>query len=72
MKRLFEAANRYMKTSDWKTITVIKFCLVSLGIILGMEVKEKYRKPVFITAVSVFFATYIPLMDKFFRIFKES
>lgn len=70
MKRLFEAANKYMATSDWKTLTVIKFCLFSMGMILGMGVKEKHRKPVFITAVSVFVATYIPLMAKFFRVFK--
>lgn len=72
MKRLFEAADIYMKTSDWKTLTVIKFCLFSMGIILGMGVKEKHRKPVFITAVSVFVATYIPLMAKFFRVCKEA
>ena len=71
MRNLFEAADRYVETSDWKIIAVLKFCLISLGVILGMEVKEKSRKPVFIAAVSVFIATYIPLMTRFVRIFRE-
>ena len=65
MRKLFEAADRYVETSDWKIIAVLKFCLISLG------VKEKSRKPVFIAAVSVFIATYIPLMTRFVRIFRE-
>ena len=72
MKKVFEAANRYMETSDWKIIAVLKFCLISLGVICGMGVKEKYRKPVLIASAAVFLATYIPLMAKFFRVFKES
>ena len=70
MRKLFEVADRYVETSDWKIIAVLKFCLISLGVILGMEVKEKSRKPVFIAAVSVFIATYIPLMTRFVRIFR--
>ena len=42
-----------------------------LGILLGMQVKEEARKPVRIGAASVFFLTYIPLMAKFYRSFKE-
>ena len=72
MKKVFEAANRYMETSDWKTIAVLKFCLISLGVICGMGVKEKYRKPVLIASAAVLLSTYIPLMAKFFRVFKES
>ena len=70
MKKLFDAANRYIETSDWKIIAVLKFCLISLGMMLGMAVGRKNRKPVFLTALAVFSATYIPLMAKFFKIFK--
>ena len=45
MKKLFEAANRYIETSDWKVIAVLKFCLISLGMMLGMWIKPKHRKP---------------------------
>jgi len=71
MSKLFEAANKYVGQSDWKTIAVLKFCLISLGVMLGMSVKKEYKKPVLITACAVFFAAYIPLMVKFFRVFKS-
>ena len=71
MKKLFEAANRYVETSDWKIIAVLKFCLVSLGMMVGILIKPEHKKPVFLGAIGVFFAAYIPLMAKFFRVFLE-
>ena len=71
MKKLFDAANRYLESSDWKTIAVLKFCLIALGTMFGMAVKEEHRKPVFRGALAVFIVTYIPLMAKFFRVWKE-
>ena len=58
MKKLFDAANRYIETSDWKVIAVLKFCLISLGMMIGMAIKKEDRKPVFIGAITVFAATY--------------
>ena len=71
MKKLFAAANRYVETSDWKIIAVLKFCLIALGMMIGMFISPKHRKPVFLGALAVFIATYIPLMVKFFRVFRE-
>ena len=31
MKKVFTAADRYIETSNWKTIAVLKFCLLALG-----------------------------------------
>ena len=69
MKKLFAAANRYIQTSDWKVIAVLKFCLISLGMMIGMLIKPKHRKAVFFGSLGVFGATYVPLMAKFFRVF---
>ncbi len=69
MNRLLEAANRYIQTSDWKIIAVLKFCLISLGMIVGLFVRKEHRGRVLACAVFVFFATYIPLMVKFCRVF---
>ena len=69
MKRLFDAADRYIQTSDWKLIAVLKFCLLSLGVMAGMAVKKKHKKPVLLSALCVFIVTYIPLMARLFRIF---
>ena len=71
MNKLFKAANRYIETSDWKIIAVLKFCLISLGLMAGMSIKKEHKKKVFPVAIFVFFLTYIPLMLKFYRIFKE-
>ena len=67
--KLFEAANHYVETSDWKIIAVLKFCLISLGVMVGMMIRPEHKRPVFFGALGVFGATYIPLMVKFCRIF---
>ncbi|MBO6017413.1 MAG: permease of phosphate ABC transporter [Oscillospiraceae bacterium] len=69
MKKLFAAADRYLETSDWKIIAVLKFCLISLGMMIGMQIKPKYKKNIFLGSLGVFAVTYIPLMAKFFRVF---
>ena len=69
MKKLFDAANRYIETSDWKIIAVLKFCLISLGMLIGMAIKKKDRKPVFFGVLGVFAVTYVPLMVKFYKVF---
>ena len=71
MKKLFDAANRYIGTSDWKIFAVLKFCLIALGMMIGMAIDKKYRKPVFFGALGVFAATYVPLMVKFYKVFTE-
>ena len=71
MSRLFEAANRYVETSDWKIIAVLKFCLISLGMMIGMQIKPVCKKPVFLGALGVFSVTYTPLMVKFYRVFAD-
>ena len=71
MKKLFDAANRYIETSDWKTIAVLKFCLISLGMMIGMGINKKDKRSVFLGAVTVFAATYIPLMVKFYKVFTD-
>ena len=68
MKKLFEAANHYIETSDWKTIAVLKFCLISLGMMIGMLIRPEHKKGVFVGAIGVFLVTYVPLMVKFCRV----
>ena len=72
MKKLIRVANHYVETSDWKMIAVLKFCLIALGVLLGMSVRKEHRKPVNVIALAVFLASYIPLMKRFLRIYRES
>ena len=71
MKKLIDAANRYIESCDWKIIAVLKFCLISLGMMIGMQIKPAQKKPVFLGALGVFGVTYVPLMFKFYRVFTE-
>ena len=72
MKKLFEAADRYVQTADWKLIAVLKFCLISLGMIIGMLIKPEHKKVAAISAIAVFMASYIPLMNRFFFVFMDT
>ena len=71
MKKLFYYADKYIQKSSWKDLTMIKFCLFSMGVLAGMRIPEKDRKQAAWIAVAVFVATYIPLMAKLFSIIAE-
>ena len=68
MKRIFASANEFVRQSDWKDLAVLKFCLLSLGLLAGMQIAERCKKGVRIAASIVFTLTYIPLMVKYLQI----
>lgn len=68
MNKLFEAANQYVKESDWKDFALVKLCLCAMGVIIGINIAPKHKKVVTEVAASVFMITYVPLMAKFFEI----
>lgn len=74
MKYFLDLGNRYMQESDWKDLSLLKFCLFAMGLLIGTQVTEKYKKSVIGVSLGVFIATYIPLMSKLFKIMgkKES
>ena len=69
--KLFDIANQYCKESTWKTLAMLKFCLFSTGIIVGVLLPDSARVPVVIIFAVVFVATYIPLTAKLFRLFRK-
>lgn len=68
MKRIFSSADEFIRKSDWKDLAVLKFCLLSLGLLAGTRIAERRKKGVGIAALVVFVLTYIPLMVKYLRI----
>ena len=72
MKKLFEAADRYIAGSDWKTIAVLKFCLISIGMMIGMFIKKEHRRKVMAGTLCVFALTYVPLMARFARVLADT
>ena len=69
--KLLRAADLYMKTSSWKTIAALKFCLLSLGVIIGVLLPQSCTLPVIAVCAVIFLITYIPLMRKLFLILKS-
>lgn len=69
--KLFDKANRYCRESTWKTLAALKFCLFSIGIIVGVLLPEACKTPVLVIFGVVFVVTYIPLMAKFIRIWRS-
>lgn len=68
MQYLFDAADHWLKKSDWKDIAVLKFCLLSIGLIAGAQIPKKHKETAQIAALGIFLVTYIPLMAKFFDV----
>ena len=68
MNNLFKAADKYAGEADWKELGLLKICLLSLGMLLGMKFAPKHRKTLFGICLTMFVVTYIPLMAKFFRL----
>ena len=68
MKRIFASADEFIRESTWKDLAVLKFCLLSLGLLAGTWIAERRKKCVRIAASVVFVLTYIPLMAKYLRI----
>lgn len=71
MNQLFELGNRFAKKSDWADFALTKFCLCSMGILIGSFLPKGKIKEARTVAGAVFIATYIPLMAKVFGIAKE-
>ena len=66
MKKLTDAANRYLRACDWRDIAVLKICLCALGVLLGLAVPGRKKRPAAWAAALVFAAAYVPLMAKLF------
>ncbi len=71
MKFLFRSADAYLRQCDWRDLAFVKFCLFSMGLIAGISLPHKAKKPAIAAAAAVFVATYIPLMVKYGKIVQE-
>ena len=68
MKKLFQAANEYIRRCDWKDLAMIKLCLAAMVVLIGLALPRRGKKRAAWIAGSVFTATYLPLMAKFLRV----
>ncbi|MEG0780731.1 MAG: permease of phosphate ABC transporter [Oscillospiraceae bacterium] len=65
MKKLYALIDRCMDHCSWKDLGLIKVCMLALGILLGIALPKKAKRPMFWVAVVAFLATYVPLLVKF-------
>lgn len=69
--KLFQVADRYCKESSWKTLALLKICLFSIGVMIGMLLPKEKKKAAFGIGAVAFLATYLPLMRKFFLTWQQ-
>ncbi len=65
--KLIDKSNDYIKTMDAWDIGLLKTCLLSFGVVLGVTMKKENKKKVVIAAGSVYLATSIAVMVPFFK-----
>ena len=65
MKRLFDCADSYVQSRNWKMLALVKFCLCAIGVLLGLSVPEKHKRATGGFALGIFLATYFSLMADF-------
>lgn len=68
--KVFDAANRYCKESDWKVLAALKICLLALGLGIGVLLPASCKTAVLIVCAVVFAATVVPLVGKFLKLMK--
>lgn len=68
IRKFLDLGNKYAEQSDWKDFALTKFCLCAMGILIGVSLPKKCKRPVQAIAGTVFGATYFILMRKVFGI----
>lgn len=72
MNKLICCANQYIQESDWKCISLLKLCLLSLGICIGLRIPSGKKKTLFKAAAIAFLVSCIPLTSRFIRTYQQS
>lgn len=62
MRKLFECADRYAASSRWQDFALLKICVFSMGLLVGMTVPAGRKKAPALLALLAFVTTYIPLL----------
>lgn len=71
MKRLLEISQEYIKTMSIRDMALIKICLYSAGILMGLSIPLKCRKIVSVAACAIFIVTYLLAMLPFLKMLQE-
>lgn len=64
-KQWCDAGRLYMKEMDLEDMAALKCCLLSAGVLFGIGMPLKWKKPATVVGSLLFVGTYLPLMTKF-------
>ena len=65
LKKWCDAGRLYMKDMDLEDMAALKVCLLSAGVLFGIGLPLKWKKPAALFGSFLFVGTYLPLMTKF-------
>ena len=72
MKGLLDFANQYITTLKWQHFSIIKFCLISLGVLIGLLIPSEAKATMLVVAGIIFAGTYIPTMAHFLKAWRNA
>ena len=62
---LFDRADRYAAQSTWRDFALVKVCLFSMGVLMGLIVPVQKKKLTALGAGLLFLPTYVILLRRF-------
>lgn len=72
MKNLIKYANEYLKKIDITDLALIKFCLIAIGVLIGISIPIRDKKKAGFIASIIFALTFLPVMMKFLGVIPDS
>jgi len=72
ISRYLDAGNRCIKALDFTDLAMLKLCLVSFGLLIGLFIPSKSKKCFGLLMGILFGGSYIALMSKFFTALKDT
>jgi len=71
MNWLAQLEKKYQWSSNGADWALMGFCLFALGMMTGVLIHRKARKPVFVVALLAFVGTVIPVVYKYIKVGTE-
>ena len=72
MKREFQAADAYNQSFHWQDMALLKVCLYSIGVLVGLSIPFRSKKLVGMISLLAVVLTYIPLIARFLPFLYEA
>lgn len=68
IEKLTNTGKVYLTEMDLEDMAMLKLCLTSLGVLMGLGIPLKLKKPATLMAGFLFAGTYVPLMYRLWSI----